>query len=459
MKASGYNRSRVFRRRAFAALLSSLLASSWHAQAHAQLPALPRSLVTEALSDPKPFSFHVADLATEDFQVDRLGGDGAVEAELERGSLRWVRTGRVLVPRAVLVLRAARADSGVVSYAGFTHPLRADASGGLRVELPVALLSHTGYPIAVALREAGSARAVRFQLRFAPRPKQRGQLIFDSSCSPFGMQLSGGALPGDSFLYVGCRLVQTDRGDHVSPTLELYLLWDHVGSEIEVEGISTPAAVDSLFGCRVAAHPGVLRLKARGQGVAIAYRIPERIHAGFLGVGLGPYLYQLKDDRVDLSAAIPLVTLYAGYAFTPSARIVYFNASALDRYGYTDQGLYVWFEEVRLLDERLSLNLLLGANVLLYRHDDRVAGRVSAPQGFELLFRDFLARNRNLTAGAFIYPKILGRSYYNLWLRWGSPQLFGEINYIDWREPHGGGRPSASRSLGLSFGTSVLRFL
>jgi hypothetical protein len=102
--------------------------------------------------------------------------------------------------------------------------------------------------------------------------------------------------------------------------------------------------------------------------------------------------------------------------------------------------------------------LLLGANVLLYARDEHVAGRVSAPQGFELVFRDFLARNRNLTAGAFLYPNISGRSYYNLWLRWGSADFFGEVNFIDWHEPHRTA-PSTSRSLGLTFGTTVARFL
>lgn len=415
--------------------------------------------MTEALSDPKPFTFHVADFTTEDFTVDRLGGDAEVEVEveLEAGSLRWVRAGRVLVPRAVLTLRARKADSGVISYAGFVQPM-ISKNGALRADLPVALLSHDAYPIRVELRQGSAAHFALFRLRFAPRPSQRGRVIFDSTCSPFDMRIGDGSLPSDSFLYVGCRLVQTTRGDHVSPTLELYLLWDHVGSEIEIEGVPTRAAVDSLFGCRVAARPGVLRLTASGRRVAIHYRLPERIHAGFLGVGLGPYLYSLRDDRVHLTVPVPLVTLYAGYAFTPSARIVYFNASALDRHGYTDQGLYVWFEQVRLLDERLSLNLLLGANVLLYRRDDRIVGRVSAPQGFELVFRDFLARNRNLTSGAFIYPKIFGHEYYNLWLRWGRPQLFGEINFIDWREPHGG-RASESRSLGVSVGSTTFTFL
>jgi hypothetical protein len=84
-------------------------------------------------------------------------------------------------------------------------------------------------------------------------------------------------------------------------------------------------------------------------------------------------------------------------------------------------------------------------------------GRLSVPQGFEFIVRDLFARNRNLTAGAFVYPKISGRAYYNFWLRWGSPQVFGELNYIEWQEPHGDER-THSRALGVSFGAPILRF-
>ncbi len=440
-----------------AASVLALLACLWPGAAGAQLPELPRSLVTAALGEPRPFVFHAADFTSADFVLDRVGGDAAVEVALDPDSLRWVRVSRVLVPRAVLRVRAVGADSGVVRYAGFTHPL-VQQRGRVLGELPVVLLSHPGYPIEVELRQGATLHSATFRLRFAPRASQRGRVMFDASCSRFGLRVRNGAPPVDSFVYVGCRLVQTDLAGHLAPTLELYVLWDHVGSQIEIEGVPTTAAGDALFACRVASPPGAVHLEAGGKRLTLEYHLPVRLHAGFLGVGLGAYAYWLRDGRVDLRAGVPLLTLYAGYAFTPTARIVYFNATALDRFGYIDQGLYLWLEQFRLLDRRLSLNLLLGGNLLLYRRQGVVAGRLSAPQGLELVFHDFLARNRNLTSGAFVYPKIFGRSYYDLWLRWGSPRLFAEVNFIDWREPHGD-TPSHGRSLGLSLGGALLTFL
>jgi hypothetical protein len=104
------------------------------------------------------------------------------------------------------------------------------------------------------------------------------------------------------------------------------------------------------------------------------------------------------------------------------------------------------------------MNLLLGANLLVYARHDSYTARVSAPQGLELITRDVLGRGKNVTLGAFIYPKINERSYYNMWLRWGSQEIFGEVNYIEWQEPHADGA-TRSRALGLSFGAAVLRFL
>jgi hypothetical protein len=94
----------------------------------------------------------------------------------------------------------------------------------------------------------------------------------------------------------------------------------------------------------------------------------------------------------------------------------------------------------------------------VYSHDEKFTARLSAPQGFELVFRDFFATSRNLTFGAFLYPKIAGRTYYNTWIRWGSGAFFGEVNYIGWKEPHDNGY-TETHSLGLSFGIPVWRYL
>jgi hypothetical protein len=429
------------------------------ARADTPLGQLPRSLAAEALAEPQPGAFAPTDFDVADFTVDRDGGsDGSVEAELEVGSLRWVRVARyVVVPRAVVVVRAAGASGGLVSYAGASLPMAADAAAAY-VAVPVALIDGASYPILVQVWRDGERRAASFHVRFAPRSQHAGQVLFDSSCSPYALAVRRGAIPADSWLYIGCSLVSTAREDHDSPSLDLYMLWDQAGTDVTFEAMPASPAVDTLWVHRVTDSPSATTLAARGETAEVSYRLPHELRAGFFGAGLGPYYYALEDNRGKLATVAPLLTLYAAYSFNPAARVVYFNAAVLDRHGFIDQGVYLWLEQFRAIDDRLSINLLLGANVLVYSRHDRAVGRLSAPQGVELSVRDFLAPNRNLSAGAFLYPPIAERSYYNIWLRWGSPQIFGEINYIAWEEPYAIGA-SSSQSVGVSVGLSLLRFL
>jgi hypothetical protein len=241
-------------------------------------------------------------------------------------------------------------------------------------------------------------------------------------------------------------------------TLEIYALWDNAGKEVALSGVRLTRTRGSLYVLRLSSTPGHLTLEARGHALTLTYFVPPSLPAAFLGAGVGPYHYLLRDGRREADVVIPLVTLYAGYTFTPDVRIVYFNATALHRRGYADNGLYLWLEQARMVDDRLSFNLLLGANALVYSHRDRIEWRMTAPQGFELVYRDLFMRNRSGMLGAFLYPDLFDRSYYNIWLRWGSPELFGELNYIHWKQPHADGVTS-STSVGISFGMPIARFL
>jgi len=253
-------------------------------------------------------------------------------------------------------------------------------------------------------------------------------------------------------------LIRTARSDAMGATLEVYALWDNAGDDVALSGVRLSRTLGSLYVLRLVTSPGHFTLEARGHALTFSYAVPPTLPSTFVGAGVGPYHYLLRDGQRKADVVIPLVTLYAGYTFTPDVRIVYFNATAIHRRGYADNGLYLWIEQARMADDRLSFNLLLGANALMYSHRDKIEWRLTAPQGFELVYRDMFMRNRSGMLGAFLYPDLFDRSYYNVWLRWGSPQLFGELNYIHWKQPHATGVTS-STSVGISFGMPIARFL
>ena len=443
----------------WALLASSALLS---AAAQAQVSELPRSLARAALDDAQPFSFEPLSLRAEDFALEpdpAIAPAAGVRVRLVPGSLRWVRVSPfIVVPRALVSVEVSGAAGGVVRHAGFAHPLRA-RDGRAVAELPVALINARVMPLEVQARTAaGELRRATYRVRFTPRAAQRGQVAFDSSCSPYGPRVLTGAPPADSFLYVGCRLVHGGAGDGTHATLELMLVLAHAGGDVRVEGVPASPRSEELYTVRVAAGAQGVSLGARRQRVALAFRIPPRLNDGFLGAGFGPYLHAYEEDGYALRGPVALLTVYAGYAFSASTRMVYFNATALQRRGFADNGFYLWLEQGRFVDQRMSFNLLLGANLLVYSRDLQPKVRLSVPQGFELIARDIFGRGRNMTFGAFLYPKLFEREYYNLWLRWGSAALFAEVNFIAWEEP-GGRKGVRSQSLGLTFGTPILRFL
>lgn len=421
---------------------------------------LPDSIVSDALSEQVPSAFAPFELEASDYAVVRTsGGDRSLHAWIEQGSVRWVRvSGFVVVPRAVLAIEA-RGVSGNVRHADFTQPFVA-SDGVLRARVPIALLSSEDPSVHIEVARGDKVERVSYALRFRPRADSgegRERVAFDTSCSPYGLSVISGSVPEDSWMLVGCRVVRTGRSFGMSATLELYVLWDHAG-DVLVDGVPRAPRLPGLFTLRVEASPGRIKLSARGRTIELGYRLPPVLHAGFMGAGVGPYYYAFERPERSVSTVVPLVTLYAGYAIRADTRVVYFAAAALHEVGYADQGLYLWLEQFRIFDERISMNLLLGGNLLVYHRVNRFVARINAPQGVEFIFRDFLGVNKNLTLGAFLYPDINGSAYYNGWMRWGSPRFFGEVNFLDWREPHSTGE-TKSQSVGVTFGMPLFRFL
>jgi hypothetical protein len=442
-------------------LASVVLGCALSSPAFAQKAELPRSLVAAALADPAPSAFAPADFGTEDYALRSVDAAApspasALLLELLPGSLDWVRvSGVVVVPRAVLRVRAPGATAGQVRVAGVVQPLIV-MDGVARAEVPVVLLDTPAATIEIESLRGGVARVERFAPTFVPRPHNRGLVMLDASCSPHGVRVLHGVIPDDSWLHLGCRQIRTAHQSGDGSTLELYALWSDTRELVEVDGVSTRPMLETLYVLRVTEPRGTVALRARGRELLLGYLAPAHLSAAFVGLGVGPYSYHFRDGPTDLHTILPLVTLYASYGFSSDIRFVYFNASVPDAHGSIDQGLYVWFEQARFIDDRVSLILLLGGNLLIYPHDSHTQVRVSIPQGVEVTFRDFLGKGHSLTGGGFVYPRFEGRAYYNAWLRWGSSDLFGELNYIEWQEPHGK-RRTRSQAAGVSFGTTLFR--
>ena len=161
---------------------------------------------------------------------------------------------------------------------------------------------------------------------------------------------------------------------------------------------------------------------------------------------------------MDLQAYTPVLTIYGSYFFNEALRLVMFDAVSLHGRTFNDLGAYLLVEQVRTIDERFSFNLLIGAHLIYFHHDNKDFLLPSGPQGVELVFRDFGLSRFDLSVGGFVHPPFNSRQYYNIWLRWGTKELFGEVNYIAWEEDLGTYHVY-NRSLGVTVGFPLFRFL
>jgi len=458
----------------FAALLAGTAAlAPWHALAQG-VPAASTdetvaslrayAVVGEAVD---PFSVP-ADFKVEDYSLQWASDpiDGATVA-LEHGSLEWVRLdkgrGYLDIPRARISIAVADASGGHVVNSGFTQALNRQGEF-VTAEMTIPMLSGPRNPITITVMRDGAPITGVLQLRFTPRPsiRENGRVYRDVTCSSVGLTIESTDIRDDEWAYVGCNVVTVASAEHRTTFLELFILWDGAGETVEVGGVPTRPVSDALWTIQAPPRPGDVELRSGDHKMVLRYFIPAWPHYVSVGAGMGAYYdsYSLPPQFQSFRGVEPLLTIYGSLALGAggASRIAAFDATPLRESGYSDLGVYLQQKSTEFFDRRGVFTVFLGGHVLFYRYRGKPQIRPSAPQGGEVLFRDVFAYGKNLTFGGLINPGLAGKYYFNGYLRWGSPKLFVEFNYIAWREHDPvNGDPIDLRSAGISIGGPLFR--
>lgn len=428
-------------------------------------PAISNELLTpyaDLVDDPFPTSVPIVSIGPESFRwVGAESLPAGTRIDFITGSAQWSRIReRIVLPRARIRIEIPGVEGAQIEVQSRLIPLRRSLSGSFVGEAVVPLISGTPSRILVRVRKNGvdSESAVNLE-RIPIRTDEFG---IDPSCSPWGLELSARENPkkekNGGVIIADCRMIRGESAEGMVAVLDVLLFVDGSGDSIRVNGVHSKAEAPSLFRLRLSsqAQPFVLET-ASGESYSLGTKIPPRLNRGFFGMGIGPYHYKLSapDTEVDTTAGI--LTLYGSYQIGETVRLTAFNATSLHRNFFSDTGLYVKTNSVRIFDQRISGYLMLGANVVGYKYRGSTHFNFGAPQGFEATYHDFLSLNRTLTAGGFIYPPIDGKSYYNAWLRYGSPGFFLEMNYLSIRTQFESDSVS-TRSVGVSIGFPIARF-
>jgi len=379
-------------------LVTLLISPLFYSNSKAESPTQPFDHLSErVLREPNPFSFIIlnseVDLAPEDFYVE--GSD----AKWIPGSMQWVRVGNGKDEDGILIPRARMKNN--------------------ETETEVAL-TQTDNPIKV---------------RFKPRANLKNHFYFDSSCSPFDLRANNVNL-SHSWVMVACHRLNNTGTLGTKPVILTTVIF-----EGEDRGQYTQVNLDSD-------HPKKTFTNG-SDSVEIEASVAPVFHHLGLSLGIGPYSNRNEEKA--------FATLYASYFLNDALKMAAFGAMPIRANPEMDLGLYLVLEQFRGVDERISLNFLLGAHMLSYVSSNGVrTNSMGGPQGVELTFRDLFARNLNFSFGGFFYPNINGTSYVNSWVRYGSNQYFLELNFIEWQEAS----PAYySKSFGVSVGIPLFRVL
>lgn len=390
-------------------LFTGLFTGALHSTAHAQLPF--DHLSERVLREPNPFSFikfnSNVDLAEEDFVMP--------DANMKwiPNSFQWGRVSNAKDEAGILIPRARATDA-------------------------------SGKQIEVALTQVDNP----IKIKFRPRATLKTRYYFDSSCSSFNLKINEAKLE-HSWVIVTCHRINNGTNSLADkPVLLATVLWEN-----EVNGTLTQISLDSEHPKQKFGAGGVGTGSSNSPLTADSFELeasiaPQFHHLG-LSAGIGPYSSR--------NVVKPFITIYGSYFFNDALKIASFAALPIRPSPEIDWGGYLVMEQFRGVDERISLNLLLGAHLLSYvSSTGERTNAISGPQGIELIFRDLFCRNMNFMFGGFFYPKINERSYLNAWVRYGTNSIFAELNFIEWQEPN---PYFYSKSFGLSIGFPLFRAL
>ncbi len=423
--------------------------------------------IRDLLRDTVPTAFAPADLEAADFHLQVVSGSlpPGAQVEMVPESLQWVRVAEVLtLPRARFRVRNTGTEDlqGLAEQGGFAQGFELKGASRAATILFAPFPGKAG-AFKLVFARGGQKQEVVLQTRFEPSQPERANLaLFDPSCSPYQLerisaQKGPGAGKTAGWTLFGCRFQHVEGDAGRSSLLEVLVFRSNESGHLKRGDLELPGVGASTWALRLSPEPGEFQLADEVSTDRFRYSIPSPLHLASIGFGLGPYGSSYDAPGTHFAGPAPVGTLYGSYFLTEQSRMVSFGLAPLRGPFNMDIGLYLHNESFRVLDRRISFSLMLGAHALWFLSNGASTFKFGLPQGFELVYRDFLKPRMNASVGAFVYPFISGRSYYNAWVRWGSPSFFGEFNYIQWQETVGDDI-AFSRNIGLSFGMPLYRF-
>jgi hypothetical protein len=226
---------------------------------------------------------------------------------------------------------------------------------------------------------------------------QASTTLIDYSCAPWHLELSG--LEND-YVSVGCKMHRSGKIGSEVPQLEIY--W--TSSSYRLLDLSSPPYVALVttsepISFTVTNHQQELKI------VTITTKLPHRMPRLRLGFGLGPHQFNSKaEERPERREFTGSYFLYGNLYLAEGISLRAFNAYTKTSAMFNNAGLYYATDIAQLLDKRLTVTTLLGAQILTYDTvRDQRYNEAIYPQGGEFIWHHpFGLKNYRLTGGLFV---------------------------------------------------------
>jgi hypothetical protein len=383
-------------------------------------------------------------LDLKDFKVEKEFKNPFVKANLITGSVQWIRdNNNLLTPRARMGIHILKDSNNIhVEFLG-KNVIPQKKGKYLYTELFVNLFD----PGVIKIIQSNTVLD-KLHLYSEIIDKKKSTKLIDYSCVKYGLNIKG---LDDVYMSVGCRLERVGTWGYEKPYLEVTFTATNVHL---INGQKPPFTTfikdNSPVGMTVIDQEG------KEKSVYIQARLPKRLHRVKTAYGLGPAGIVGESPAVkDDWKVAPVLYLYGKLDLTRHTSIRVFDAFAYNKTIFNNSGFYFAYQLADMLDGRLEIVPLLGAQGLYFKQGNGVSeaqNEVIFPQGAEINYRNaFGIENYLVSFGIFLSTQS-DVEYTNTWVRWGKGP-FWEFNYITW-----GQNGYVSKMAGLSIGLPLMNF-
>lgn len=382
-------------------------------------------------------------LNIKDFVINKKLNSSKVKVSFIDEKIGWVRTSKnLLAPRARFQIKIFTKKNIYIKYLDKTI-FPSKSKDFQHTELFTNLFN----PEEITIFENGKILEILKTYSLPTKDNVETHLI-DYSCVKYSLKITG---LDNEYLSMGCKMDKTGPFGNERPRLEVSWITTNFHLKNETQSIYTVFITNNDPVKIILYNQNNKKTK-----VTIKAKVPRSLKRVKTALGFGPYTFKaVKNEKTNNSYLNPAAMIYAKYDISNNTSLRAFDALVMKDSFFNNFGLYYAYELATLMDGRISIIPLLGAQGLSYRFDNnyKMTHSFIYPQGVEINFRHVFG----LENYHFVYGMFLSTSsevdYENLWIRFGK-KYFAELNYIRWGQDN-----MESKMIGLSIGLPFMTFL